>query len=386
MDSVILVRYGEIALKGQNRNAFEELLVRRIEEALRPVGDARVVRAWGRIYVEAASLDDVMPALGRVFGVVSFSPVLRVPVELDQIVAAAVTEASRHDAGSAFKVDARRALKSFPHTSLELNRIVGAAVQEHFPGLRVDLGHPGFTLYVEVRPEGAFVYSQVVPGPGGLPVGASGHGLLLISGGIDSPVAGWLAMKRGVRLAGVHFHSYPYTSPKAQDKVVDLFRVLARWGGPLDLYMGYFTRIQEAIEDVVPQRLHITVMRRMMLRLAEALARETRALALITGESLGQVASQTLESMQVIGHATSMNILRPVVAMDKAEITALARQIGTYDISSRPYEDCCTLFVPRHPATKPRLRDAEEAEARMPVDDLLKEALARTERMTITPD
>ncbi len=386
MDTLILIRYGEIALKGQNRGTFEDLLVRRLEEALRPVGHARVVRAWGRMYVQGVAPEEVMPAISRVFGVVSYSPVLRSENDLDQITASAVAVARRHQSAGRFKVDARRALKSFPYTSLELNRLVGSAVQDACPGLQVDLERPDFTIYVEVRPEGSFVYSQIMPGPGGLPVGASGHALLLISGGIDSPVAGWLAMKRGIRLAGVHFHSYPYTSPKAQDKVVDLFRVLARWGGPLDLYMGYFTHIQEAIEDVVPERLHITVMRRMMLRLAEAIARQSRALALVTGESIGQVASQTLESMQVIGQATGMNILRPVVAMDKAEITVLARQIGTFDISSRPYEDCCTLFVPRHPATKPRLRDAEEAEARMPVDDLLKEAIARTEKLVIAPD
>jgi len=386
MYNLILIRYGEIALKGDNRGTFEELLFRRLEQALAAVGDARVVRAWGRMYVENAKPADVIPAISRVFGVVSFSPAVRTENDLAQIAAAAVAVAGEHKAAGSFKIEARRALKSFPYTSLELNRLVGSAVQEAFPTLPVDLQKPDFTIYVEVRPEGSFVYSEVIPGPGGLPVGASGHALLLISGGIDSPVAGWLAMKRGIRLAGVHFHSYPYTSPKAQDKVIDLFRVLARWGGPLDLYMGYFTRIQEAIEDVVPERLHITVMRRMMLRLAEAIARETHALALVTGESIGQVASQTLESMQVIGQATGMNILRPVVTMDKAEITVLARQIGTFDISSRPYEDCCTLFVPRHPATKPRLSDAQEAEARMPVDDLVKEAIARTEKLVIAPE
>src|SRR5690606_5440026 len=279
-----------------------------------------------------------------------------------------------------FKVETKRSNKQFPFTSPELNGRFGGYLLRAFPRLAVDVHAPDFVLHVEVREKAIYLYTEILPGPGGLPVGSSSEGLLLLSGGIDSPVAGWLAMKRGIRLRAIHFHSFPFTSDRSKEKVIDLAGVLSRYSfEPIPVYVVNFTPVQTAIRQHVPPAMTITVMRRMMLRIASRIASQHGIPALITGESVGQVASQTLESMAAINEVTSMPILRPLVAMDKGEIVELAQQIGTYDLSVLPYPDCCTLFVPDRPETRPRIERVRAAEAGMPIDELVHEAVATVE-------
>jgi len=387
MYQVVLVRYGEIGLKGMNRRYFEDLLVRRVKQSLDGLPPRPVYRTHGRVLVETrGDAEEVMGRLRRVFGVVSFSPAIRAPLDLQSIQDAAVSVMADawQGPGETFKVQARRANKAFPYDSLELNHLIGGYVLPRFPGLRVDVHQPSHVLQVEVREEEAYVYSRVVPGPGGLPVGSSGRAVLLLSGGIDSPVAGWMAMKRGLELEAIHFYSFPFTGEKSREKVIDLCRVLALYGGRLRLWVAYFTEAQRAVQLSCPEELRVTVMRRIMFRIAQRAAERAGALALVTGESLGQVASQTLESISVIQAATTLPVLRPLIGMDKTEITALARKIGTYEISIRPYEDCCALFVPRHPRTRPRREQVEEAERSMDVEALVEEALEKSQVLDLT--
>ncbi len=284
---------------------------------------------------------------------------------------------------NSFKVEARRSNKKFPLTSPEINRLVGAAILKKNPHLKVNLHHPSFRIFIEIGPREAYLYHDHVPGPGGLPVGVTGRALLLLSGGIDSPVAGWMAMKRGLALEALHFHSYPFTSIRSREKAIDLCRKLATSGVRLPLHLINITGIQKEIRDRCPSELSIILLRRMMLRLAETLSRQRRLQALVTGESLAQVASQTLESMAVIGKVTPMLILRPLLGMDKHEIVARAGEIDTYEISIRPYEDCCTLFVPSHPATKPKMNQVANAETVLDIDHLTGSALDSLETLNI---
>ncbi|MBO8140988.1 MAG: tRNA 4-thiouridine(8) synthase ThiI [Firmicutes bacterium] len=391
MSHLVLVRYGEIGLKGQNRRLFEEQLARNIHEALGPQLPNRVRRAYGRLFVELEREEDVGAALNRlrqVFGVVGASPALKVPLDIEAIKDAAL-RLVRDKAASGpltFRVDARRPNKSFPLTSQQINETVGTHLLRNMPNLQVQLKGSQLVVAIEVREHAAYVYSDQVPGPGGLPVGASSRALLLLSGGIDSPVAGWMALKRGIRLEAVHFHSPPFTSERSLAKVEDLSKVLARWGGVVRLHVVHFTEIQTELRRRCPHDLMITLMRRFMLRIAESLARQVGALALVTGESVGQVASQTLESMASINAVTCMPILRPLVGFDKQEIVARAQEIGTYPISIRPYEDCCTLFVPEHPATRPTIAEAEEAERALDVQGLVERALAGIQTRVVGPE
>jgi thiamine biosynthesis protein ThiI len=283
-----------------------------------------------------------------------------------------------------FKVTARRSNKSFPHRSLELNRLVGGAVLSAIDHLSVDVHHPDINVHVEVREREAFVWAEVWRGPGGLPVGASGPGLLLLSGGIDSPVAGWMAMKRGIAIRPVHFDSFPFTSERARQKVYDLCQVLTAFQHRISLTVVPFAAIQTDIQTHCPEGLRVTIMRRMMLRIASALAERDGICALVTGESVGQVASQTLESIYTINAVTNLPILRPLVGFDKEEIIARAQRIGTYDISVRPYEDCCTVFVPQHPKTKPHLGPVERAEKALDVSALVRGAVAECWQVDFT--
>jgi len=389
VEHLLLIRYGEIGLKGKNRHLFEDQLVRNIRAALGPDVPGRVRRAYGRVFVELANAAHTPRALERlrkVFGIVAVSPAVQVPHSFDAIAAAAVDMVSAQAAHGrrTFRVQARRPHKAFPMTSQEINEQLGAHLLRTFPALKVDLTEPELVVFVEVREQGAYVYVDQVPGPGGLPVGVSSQALLLLSGGIDSPVAGWMALKRGIRLHAIHFHSPPFTSERSLEKVKDLARVLAEWGGSVPLHVVRFTEIQKELRRHAPVDLLITLMRRFMLRIAVAVARQAGALALVTGESVGQVASQTLESLAVINAVTTMPILRPLVGFDKQEIIERAQAIGTYPISIRPYEDCCTIFVPEHPATRPQLAAVEAAEAGLDVDGLVQQALAGIERVTIT--
>ncbi|MTI96860.1 MAG: tRNA 4-thiouridine(8) synthase ThiI [Firmicutes bacterium] len=385
MADKLLLRFGEVGLKGKNRSYFINALIANVRRALAPVlGDVRITSPYGRIFVDLpdnCDLEDVRGAMQRVFGLVSCSPVQAVALDMDSIRAAALAELKSGEPATTFKVDSRRALKTFPLNSQEINQELGGFLLQNCPGVKVDIHNPQRTVSVEVRREGAFVFSRIWPGPGGMPVGVTGKGVLLLSGGIDSPVAGWLAMKRGIALEALYFDTPPFTSPRALAKVEKLARQLSRYG-PVNLHVVNFTAVQQALMETTPEDLTITVMRRFMYRVAEALAKRKSCLALITGESVAQVASQTLESIQVINDVVRLPVLRPVVTMDKVEIVELARRIETYETSVEPYQDCCALFVSKHPKTRPTLKQAEAAESGLDVDDLVQTALKQINTKT----
>ncbi|MCS6817489.1 MAG: tRNA 4-thiouridine(8) synthase ThiI [Blastocatellia bacterium] len=387
MRHAILVRYDEIGIKGKNRPDFVRRLVANIQRAT-GLSKEEIQVEWGRIYLHpSGDPQGVCERLSRVFGVKSFSVVLAVPHDLDCMREAAVELARRALARGArtFKIEARRSFKAFPLNSMEINRELGHAVSQALPELRVEVRAPEVVLEVEVRKEGVFLGSERIPGPGGLPVGVAGRALLLLSGGIDSPVAGWMLMKRGVAVDAVYFHSPPYVGEKAKEKVLELGRVLARWRAEaLTIYVPHFTEIQVEVSRVTPPPLWTILFRRFMHRVAERIAQTYRYGALATGESLGQVASQTMKNLACVDAATRMLVLRPLVGWDKAEIVRLARQIGTYEISILPYEDCCILFAPRHPETHARLERVEAIEAPLDVPRLVKSALERMEIFSVT--
>lgn len=396
----VIARYGELTLKGKNRTQFEQRLVGNLKRAVADLGNVKVQRVPGKVLVTLgdAPLDPVLARLSHVFGIVSVSPVEVTELTESAMVEAGlrVLEASEPPRSSksldttepsvpdgensvrTFKVEVKRPNKRFPMTSLELAREVGGLLLERTDHWKVDVHHPDVTVFVEVRDDEAYVYGTKVPALGGLPVGTSGRVLLLLSGGIDSPVAGWLAMKRGVELEAIHFHSFPFTSQRALDKVETLAQRLADWGGRMRLHTVHFTEVQTEIRKHCPEALTITVMRRMMMRIAERIAEQNHIKALVTGESLGQVASQTLDSMRAINAVTHMPVLRPLVAEDKVDIIRRARQIGTYETSILPYEDCCTIFVPKSPRTRPGLDETERAEANLAVAELVDKAVANT--------
>lgn len=385
MEHVLLIRYGEIGLKGRNRRFFIDTLVRNLAVlAGRP---AQIRPHFGRVLMPLAGEDpELVDRVRRAFGVVSVSPALQVPSQLDAIVEAASAATGRHlarrDAAS-FQVNTRRADKRFPLSSVEVNVAVGRHLQDAY-GLRVHLDAPDLVVSVEIR-DLSYVYTEILSGPGGLPVGTGGRAVSLLSGGIDSPVATWMAAKRGLEVIPVHCYAFPFVNERSKVKVVDLCRVLSRYAGGMRLWVAFFTEILRAIQLGVVADLRVTIMRRMMMRLAERIAQREGALALVTGESAGQVASQTLESIAVIDAATRLVVLRPVIGMDKTEIVARARAIGTYDLSVLPYEDCCSLFVPAHPRTRPTLEEVEAQERGLPIVDLLDEAVGRSEVIEVTP-
>lgn len=387
MYNTYLIRYGEIGLKGKNRPQFERRLMENMRRALSKTGSSRVERVYGRLVVESdAEPAQVLDRLSKVFGIVGVSPALRLPLDMQAVSDGALQ--TLKDAAAlvqlppgaplTFKVEARRSNKMFPLTSPEINGQIGGYLLENCPGLQVDVHKPIIKVNVEIREKNAFVYAADVPGVGGLPVGAGGKALLLLSGGIDSPVAGWMAMKRGIEIEAIHFYSFPFTGEKSLEKVRDLCRILANYTARIKLHVVHFTDIQKEIQKSCPEELRVTLMRRMMFRLSGRIAGRQGALALVTGESVGQVASQTLESMQVINHVINIPVLRPLVGMDKVEIITRAQAIGTFATSVLPYEDCCTLFLPKHPATRPRLEQAEQAEEALEMEVLLAGALDRT--------
>lgn len=373
----ILVRYGEIALKGKNRGQFEQQLQRNLKTALRDC-QSEVVRLYGRFMITGPEekLDIIIDRLRKVFGVVSISSVRESELNLEQIKGLASKAVAGLPSGSnSFKVEARRSNKKFPYTSPQLNQVLGTHLQKLFPELTVDLKQPSFVLSVEIGYSKAFIYLDKLTGPGGLPVGISGRSLLLLSGGIDSPVAGWLAMKRGLAVEALHFHSFPFTSKHSQEKAVNLCRKLAAYGNKIPLHLISVTAIQKELRLQCPEELGIIMLRRMMFRLAETLSKQRQLGALVTGENLGQVASQTLESLAVITAATDMLVLRPLVGFDKREIIDLAITIDTYDTSILPYEDCCTVFLPKKPVTKPKLETVEKFETRLDIERIMEEAI-----------
>lgn len=382
MDNVIIVRYAEIFLKGLNRPFFERALVRNIAAALKGIQGARVRRGQSRIYVEGvndAQLQAALDALSCVFGIHSYSVGVRLEPDFDRAAEVLVQQVRKVRAKFpgeivTFRVEAKRADKRFPMRSNAMAAEAGGRILDQVPGLKVDLEHAQIIAYLEIR-EHAFCYTEILPGPGGMPVGCNGSATLLLSGGIDSPVAGCMIAKRGVSLTAVHFESFPYTSEKALDKVHDLARIMARYTGSIRLHTVRFTDIQMKLyQDCPPEYLTI-LMRRFMMRIAERIARSDGSLALITGESVGQVASQTLESLNATDSAVDMVVLRPLIGMDKLEITALAERYGTFKTSILPYEDCCTVFVPKHPVTKPKMSEIEKAEATLDVEGMIAAAI-----------
>ncbi|SFS80292.1 tRNA uracil 4-sulfurtransferase ThiI [Marininema halotolerans] len=388
MNDLILVRYGELALKGKNRTDFENRLLENMRTKLHTYPGVKVKKTFGRIFVEPGEnpVEPIIEALTDVFGIVGISVARRVESDLEMIKKAAVQLVQEQmPVPRTFKVVARRAQKNFPHRSNELNRVVGGEVLRNVDGIRVDVHQPELELRIEVRGEETYLYGQDIQGAGGLPVGSSGRVMLLLSGGIDSPVAAYLALKRGATVEAIHFHSYPFTSERAKQKVVDLAQELTRYGGNIRLHVVPFTEIQTQIRSKCKDSYMITIMRRMMMRIAEETARRQKALALVTGESLGQVASQTLESMHVINHVVRIPILRPLIGMDKQDIMTISKKIGTYETSILPYEDCCTVFQPKSPVTRPRLELCEEMEKGLDVDALVKEAVDGIETIRLTP-
>ncbi len=387
---VLLCRYGELFLKSGNRHRFERVLADNIRAAVRGLPDAKVQSTHGRtlVRVRRADLDDAAARLERVFGLVSFSVARKVDAapDLQAIGAAAVEEARAamaRDRPASFKVESRRADKRFPLTSLEISRQVGGRIHDE-TAIPVDVHTPALTIGIEIAPGGgAFVYAGTRAAPGGLPVGASGRALLLLSGGIDSPVAGWLAAKRGLALDAVYFHSPPYVGEKSRDKVLSLARKLARWQAVRSVTVVPFTDVQKRLRAAGPGELAVVLYRRMMMRIADAVADEVGADALVTGENLGQVASQTIHNMGTIEDAARRVVLRPLLTYDKVETTGLAQRIGTYDTSILPFDDCCSLFVPAHPATRSRPKDLAPAEAKLDLAAEVAAAVAASERVAI---
>lgn len=383
MENVIIIRYTEIHLKGLNRPYFEKALVSNLESALAPIEGAVVRRGESRVYVENVpdeKLDAALDVLGRVYGVHSFSPAVRLPQDFNaaaEALAALVAEerAKIPKETVMFRVEAKRADKRFPMNSNEIAAKAGGVILKSVPGLKVNLSDPELTAYIEIRRDGAYCYTRVLMGPGGMPVGCNGRVALLLSGGIDSPVAGCMIAKRGVALSAVHFESFPYTSEKALEKVHDLAKLMARYTGPIRLHTIRFTDIQMTLYEKCPSDYLTVLMRRFMMRIAERIAEADGCKALVTGESLGQVASQTLDSLGATDSAVDMLVLRPLIGLDKLEITNLAERFGTFETSILPYEDCCTVFVPKHPVTRPRMETIRDAEAALDVEGMIAAAL-----------
>lgn len=389
MEKVILVRYGEIHLKGLNRPYFQAKLLRGVKAAVKPFG-GRASSEQGRMFiwdVGAENEEAAIEAVRHVFGVHSVSPAVAVDKTWDSILAAAtelVAPYAAMEQPPSFKVFARRADKTFSMDSVTICSELGHALLQAFPDMRVDVRAPGLPVSVEIR-DRAYLFTRTVSCLGGMPTGSAGRGMLLISGGIDSPVAGYMMAKRGLCLSAVHFYSYPYTSERARDKVVDLARIVSAYSGTIKLHLVPFTEIQLAIYDGCPEKETTVIMRRLMMEIAERLAVADGAGALITGEALGQVASQTMESLAATNDAVSMPVFRPLIGFDKEEITDVAKKIGTFETSIQPFEDCCTVFVPQHPVTRPKVEEIRRSEKLVDFAPMIDRAVSGTETVHIRP-
>ena len=385
-----LIKYAEIGLKGKNRHLFEDALVRQMHFALDPVGEFNIRKESGRVFAEseeAYDYEETVEALSHVFGISGICPiVVSEGKEMDEMARVLCDYVAEEYEGEtfSFKVFCRRGDKSYPMTSMEVAAELGGRVLDAFPYLSVDVHEPEVSLTVEIR-EKVYIYSKEIPGPGGMPVGTNGNAMLLLSGGIDSPVAGYMIAKRGVRIDAVYFHAPPYTSERAKQKVIDLAKQVAVYAGPISLYVVNFTDIQMAIYQKCPKDELTIIMRRYMMYIAEYFAKKRGALALVTGESLGQVASQTIQSLYVTDDAATMPVFRPCIGMDKNEIIEISEKIGTFETSVLPYEDCCTIFVAKHPVTKPRLDVIKKSEKKLAdvIDGLMEEALNSAEMIKI---
>ncbi len=391
MFRAFLIKYGEIGIKGKNRHLFEDALVRQIKYALKPVdGEFQISKEQGRIYIEALSefdYDEALENLQHVFGIVGICPVVLTEDEgFDKLAEDVVSYLDKRypDKHITFKVNTRRARKSYPMPSMEVNAALGERILEAFADMKVDVHNPDILVNVEIRGK-INIYSEIIPGPGGMPVGTNGKGMLLLSGGIDSPVAGFMIAKRGVKIDAVYFHAPPYTSERAKQKVVDLARIVAKYTGPIYLKVVNFTDIQMYIYEKCPHEELTIIMRRYMMRIAEHFARETESLGLITGESIGQVASQTMQSLAATDEVCTMPVYRPLIGFDKQEIIELSKKIGTFETSILPYEDCCTIFVAKHPVTKPSLKVIRRSELhlREQIEEMVKTAIETTETIIV---
>ncbi len=391
MKETILLKLGEIVLKGANRRSFEEKLMHNARRRLKPFGKFNVYTRQSTTYVEpldeTCDMDGAYAAMEHLFGVVGIARSYPCEKTVEAMLEAAKSYlADKLNAAKSFKVESKRSDKTFPMTSIQLSQTVGGDLQDAFPHLKVDVHHPELTVYLEVRDFAAFVHADPDPGAGGLPVGIGGRAVCLLSGGIDSPVAAYMMTKRGLGLEMVHFFSYPYTSEAAKEKVFDLTRKLVPWCGRLTVHVVPFTKIQEEMRRSVPEEYFTIIMRRFMMRIAEVVAQRTGCGALITGESLGQVASQTMQAMACTGAVCTLPVFRPLVGMDKEEIVRVARKIDTFETSILPYEDCCTVFTPKHPRTRPHLDEVVAAEAGLDVAALVQEAVDGIERVYFTPE
>ena len=393
MAKVVLLRYCEIHLKGQNRPFFERLLVSAVKTSMRKFPNAKVERGEGRYFVKGLS-DEEFPAaisaLEKVFGVHSLSPAVEIEKDVETICQAAKEQVAQYlakynKAKATFKVECKRADKRFPYNSMQFAAHVGGEILDAFPNVSVDVHDPDFRVFVEIR-EKAYVYADVIMGQGGMPLGSNGKAHLLLSGGIDSPVAGYMVAKRGVRLEAVHYESFPYTSERAKEKVITLAKILSRYTGPIKLHIVNFTDIQMAIYEKCPEEMLTVIMRRFMMKIAERIAVANGGQALITGESIGQVASQTIESLTVTNSAVDLPVFRPLIGMDKIEIMDRAEKLDTYETSILPYEDCCTVFVPKHPTTRPKLANIIEAEKSLDIEAMIEDALSKVEVILVRED
>jgi thiamine biosynthesis protein ThiI len=385
----ILIRYGEISTKGRNRHQFVEKLRKSLKDALQSYPRVKIETGRDRTFIllHGENSAEIIKILQKIFGIRSFSPAVKVERDIEKIKQTA-QELFIHlyKPNQTFKISAKRADRTFEYNTDDINQILGAHLISNNPGLKVDVRNPDINLEVEIRSEAVYLSSETIIGSGGLPVGSSGKGMLMLSGGIDSPVAGYMALKRGMELEVVHFFSPPYTSERAKQKVIDLAKRLSEIAGPLTLHIVPFTKAQEAVSKQIPENYLMTTTRRLMLRITDEIRRKRDALAIVTGESLGQVASQTLESMYTINEVTTTPILRPLIMMDKMDIIKVAQEINTHDISIRPFEDCCTIFVPASPKTKPRREKVNFYESFLDFESFVQEAVNNAEIMNIKPD
>lgn len=384
-----LIKYGEIAIKGKNRHVFEEALERQIKRNLRDCeGEFAVERQTGRIFIRCLSdydYDELVGALTRIFGIIWICPCVLTEIKSFDETAGEIVRyigEAFPDRHVSFKVKARRPNKKYPIHTMDLNAMIGEKILDAYPEMTVDVHHPDFELNVEIREQINF-YARMIPGPGGMPVGTNGKAMLLLSGGIDSPVAGWMIAKRGVTLDATYFHAPPYTSERARQKVIDLARQVAKYAGPIRLHIVNFTDIQLYIYEQCPHDELTIIMRRYMMRIAEHFARENGCIGLITGESIGQVASQTMQSLLCTNAVCQLPVYRPLIGFDKQDIVSISEKIDTYETSILPYEDCCTIFVARHPVTKPRLEIIERSELKLAekIEDLYQQAIETTETL-----
>ena len=391
MKEIFLLKLGEIVLKGANTRQFESRLRQNVRRRMKKFGEFDVYIMQSTVYVEPkdelADVDGAWEACRSIFGVVSLCRCRPCEKNLDAIFEAIENYLGDDlDCAKSFKVESKRSDKAFPMTSIQISQEIGGRLAEAHPGVAVDVHHPDYTVYVEVRDFAAYVHGPAEPGAGGLPTGVGGRAMCLLSGGIDSPVAAYMIAKRGVEIEAVHFFSYPYTSQLAKDKVVELARLVAKYSGKMTVNVVPFTEIQEAIRDNCPEEYFTLVMRRFMMEISQRIARHDGCGALITGENLGQVASQTMEAMTVTGAVVDMPIFMPLVGMDKEEIVTIARKIGTLETSILPYEDCCTVFTPKHPKTKPTLGQLQNAEKSLDREALMERALAGVEKIKVAGD